>query len=63
MPGAWVPGVRLLGRQVVLHKSVVMLLRCSLAILVQVVISGLEVDCRCHGEEGAEEMQQAQMPE
>ena len=63
MPGAWLPGVRLLGKQVVLHNSVVMLLRFSLAILVQVASPGLDVDCRCHGEEGAEEMQQAQMPE
>ena len=35
----------------------------TVAILVQVVSAGLELDCHCHGEEGEEEMQQAQMQE
>ena len=35
----------------------------TVAILVQVASAGLELDCRCHGEEGEEEMQQAQMQE
>ena len=35
----------------------------TVAILVHVPSAGLELDCRCHGEEAEEEMQQAQMQE
>ena len=40
-----------------------MQVRRTVAILVQVASAGLELDCRCHGEEGEEEMEQAQLPE
>ena len=40
-----------------------MQVRRTVAILVQVASAGLELDCRCHGEEAEEEMQQAQMQE
>ena len=42
-----------------LPKYVVMHVHCTVAIHVQVASAGLELDCRCHGEEGEEEMQQA----
>ena len=44
-------------------KYVVMHVDSTVAIHVQVASAGLELDCRWHGEEGEEEMQQAQMPE
>ena len=37
--------------------------RRAVAIFVQVASAGLELECRCHGEEAEEEMQQAQMQE